>query len=527
MANKRISELPVATTLGGTELVEVVQGGVNKQADTSLFGFGVSTFEALTDGPGNFVGNALAYNRVNAGATALEYRTPADVKSDIGLANVENTALSTWAGSTNLTTLGTIVTGTWNATVIGSNYGGAGTINGILKANGSGVVSLAVAGTDYLAPSGSGASLSGVWLLASGGTLTGANNIIGTTTNTYTHTFNSLAVTVVDGAGMWMRNTTSAANGAQQISPVLTWEGNGWATTGSVPRSVIWRAHVLPVQGAAPTGQLIFSSEINAVAQSGRLTLNSDGARLVSQTNGLQIIANGGGVGGISFNGSAATSGQITMTPGSFAISTASTWNAAGNGINMSVGSSVNATSGTQNFVNFGGSFVPTSGTAAANFWNFADVVNQTGGANGQVMGLNLAPVFTACAAFTAYNYDPTTPANITGAHYGVRIVPTTAYSSFGLGTPTALVHIGAVTTARASLCINPGSTTTAPSSPVSGDVWHEGTGNRLMFRQGGTSAEVVVTSAVNSVTATLPNRTLTVLINNTTYYIHAKTTND
>ena len=37
-------------------------------------------------------------------------------KSMVGLGNVENTALSTWAGSTNITTLGTIATGTWSGT---------------------------------------------------------------------------------------------------------------------------------------------------------------------------------------------------------------------------------------------------------------------------------------------------------------------------------------------------------------------------------------------------------------------------
>lgn len=47
-------------------------------------------------------------------------------KSDVGLGSVENTALSTWAGSTNLTTLGTIGTGTWNATTIGVSKGGTG-----------------------------------------------------------------------------------------------------------------------------------------------------------------------------------------------------------------------------------------------------------------------------------------------------------------------------------------------------------------------------------------------------------------
>ncbi|MEK7101278.1 MAG: hypothetical protein AAB921_04260, partial [Patescibacteria group bacterium] len=46
---------------------------------------------------------------------------------------------------------GTFSGGTWNGAVIGSSYGGAGTVSGLLKANGSGVVSAAVAGTDYAA----------------------------------------------------------------------------------------------------------------------------------------------------------------------------------------------------------------------------------------------------------------------------------------------------------------------------------------------------------------------------------------
>lgn len=47
-------------------------------------------------------------------------------KSDVGLGNVENTALSTWTGSNKITTLGTIATGTWNGTTIGAAYGGTG-----------------------------------------------------------------------------------------------------------------------------------------------------------------------------------------------------------------------------------------------------------------------------------------------------------------------------------------------------------------------------------------------------------------
>lgn len=43
-------------------------------------------------------------------------------KSKVGLGNVENTALSTWSGSANLVTLGTITTGTWTGSVIADGY---------------------------------------------------------------------------------------------------------------------------------------------------------------------------------------------------------------------------------------------------------------------------------------------------------------------------------------------------------------------------------------------------------------------
>lgn len=44
----------------------------------------------------------------------------------VGLGNVENTALSTWAGSTNLSTLGTITAGTWQGSIIAPAYLGTG-----------------------------------------------------------------------------------------------------------------------------------------------------------------------------------------------------------------------------------------------------------------------------------------------------------------------------------------------------------------------------------------------------------------
>jgi len=58
--------------------------------------------------------------RING--TAVEGRSASEVKSDIGLGNVENTALSTWAGTTNVTTLGTISSGVWNGDDIAAGY---------------------------------------------------------------------------------------------------------------------------------------------------------------------------------------------------------------------------------------------------------------------------------------------------------------------------------------------------------------------------------------------------------------------
>lgn len=73
-------------------------------------------------------------------------------------------------------------------------------------------------------------TLDGKWALTGTSTLTGATDIVGSTSNILQHTFNSLGTTQTNGAGLWLRNTTAAAAGAQQISPGLVLEGQGWKT---------------------------------------------------------------------------------------------------------------------------------------------------------------------------------------------------------------------------------------------------------------------------------------------------------
>ena len=66
--------------------------------------------------------------------------------------NITATSNSTLTSLLALNTVGTITSGTWSGTVIGSNVGGAGAVSGLMKANGSGVVSAAISGTDFEAP---------------------------------------------------------------------------------------------------------------------------------------------------------------------------------------------------------------------------------------------------------------------------------------------------------------------------------------------------------------------------------------
>jgi hypothetical protein len=96
---------------------------------------------ANTNNPLNFIATGLG---VNAGSNFTGAVTTDISYNSIGAAPT--------IGSTSITTLGTISTGTWAANIIGANFGGAGANNGILRANGLGVVSVATAGADFQTP---------------------------------------------------------------------------------------------------------------------------------------------------------------------------------------------------------------------------------------------------------------------------------------------------------------------------------------------------------------------------------------
>ena len=116
----------------------------------------------------------------SAGTTQLTY-TPNSAtgsltltKAMVGLGNVENTALSTWTGSNNLTTLGTITTGTWNGTKIANTYlaNSAITISGTSVSLGGSITQSALRTALGL---GSNAYSSTAFLPLTGGTLSGTS----------------------------------------------------------------------------------------------------------------------------------------------------------------------------------------------------------------------------------------------------------------------------------------------------------------------------------------------------------------
>jgi len=151
-------------------------------------------------------------------------------------------------------------------------------------------------------------------------------------------------------------------------------------------------------------------------------------------------------------NGTARVQGNITQTSGSYFYNAGNSVNlrsnlAGGSGYVVDAESFNNLTGPNteQGLADFSGTYAPTSATGSPSFnalkLNFT--INQTGGANGITRGLYINPTLTAAADFRA------------------------------IEVASGITILGASTTAKASLRIPSG---TAPTSPVDGDIWYDGT---------------------------------------------------
>ncbi len=125
------------------------------------------------------------------------------------------------------------------------------------------------------------------WLVTGTTTLTGAAVIVGTSSNTIQYKFDALGVTQINGAGLWLTNTTAAAAGAQQWSPSIVWEGQGWKTNATAAsQSVKFAAYVATIQNSVtPSGNWTLASSINGSAYSAAFIVNESGQVFLGTTS--------------------------------------------------------------------------------------------------------------------------------------------------------------------------------------------------------------------------------------------------
>jgi hypothetical protein len=213
--------------------------GVKTLSDRPVLNSGLSVLMASTASSGLYF--PVFTSDPSSAAQALAHRTPSQIKSDIGLGSVENTALSSWAGSTNLTTLGTVTAGTWSATNISATKGGTGqssyavgdllyadTTTSLAKLADVATGNVLLAGGVSTAPSwgkvGLTTHVSGTLPVANGGTgdttYTNGQLLIGNSTgNTLTKATltQGTGIAITNGAGSITvaHSSTSSLNGAQ------------------------------------------------------------------------------------------------------------------------------------------------------------------------------------------------------------------------------------------------------------------------------------------------------------------------
>ena len=185
-----------------------------------------------------------------AGSTNIKGRTYAELKSDLSLNNVENTAISTFAGSSNITTVGTL---------------GSLTTTGDISGNGS---TLKVSEIDTSAGSAGSAGDKGI--------------------NAETVTFYSTTTNIVAGAVYYLGSSAWTYANAGAVSTTKGFMGvatSGNSNTGMVIRGIVYVGN----DPGGSVGDVVYLSTAN-----GRLTtdISGFGAGDVARIMGYKVGTN-------------------------------------------------------------------------------------------------------------------------------------------------------------------------------------------------------------------------------------------
>lgn len=335
--------------------------------------------------------------------------------------------------------------------------------------------------------------------------------------------------------GFVMSDSTTASSGNQMYSPSFTLEGQGWKTTATAAsQSVRFRQAVVPIQGTtAPTGNLNFDISVNGAGYSNGMVLSSSGflgigttapstkLHVLSSTRTL-IEAPSGSVSGILLQP------NTVINSGTWAIDARGTADVTNNRFLIS-----NQGLAGGNIAQF---VILNSGQVGISYGAPTAMLHLKQGTSEALKAplkfTYIAPITTTAASgaasvvtltFAAQPVIPFPPgstivvAGVTPAGYNGTFVVTgctTTTVSYTNATTGAQTVAGTITL------------TQKLATPENGAMEYDGT--NLFFTRSGTTRESIISAnAVNSVSPTAQNRTITVVIDGTTYYLSAKTTND
>ena len=236
--------------------------------------------------------------------------------STIGLGSVENTALSSWIGSSNITTLGAITTGTWTATIISAQYGGTGvnnsgktiTLAGNLITSGAFALTLTSTGiTNVTLPTtGTLATIAGTEALinktfngisinalasgftVSGGTTSKTLTVSGTSDISGTNSGDETITTIKTKLGI---TTLSGSNtGDQDLSSLLSKNG---AITAATKTKITYDINGLVTSGSDATTNDISSTTDKRYVTDSQLTLLGNLSGSNSGDNAVNTLYSG------------------------------------------------------------------------------------------------------------------------------------------------------------------------------------------------------------------------------------------
>ncbi len=400
---------------------------------------------------------ASILGRNTAGTGVPEVLSAATTKTLLSLNNVENTALSTWAGTTNITTLGTIATGTWSGTEIAATKGGTG-----LTALGTALQQLRVnaGGTalEYFTPSGGGGSGD----ILDGGNTTGAAVTIGTN-DAFPLNFETTGVTR-------MAITGGASTGGQVTITNIT------ANTNTVSDGITIQTNSTGTAAANFGGGILFQGESSTTdtQNMGRISSIWETATDASRRSGIVCSLVSGGsstltdcfsvkmVGtnnpelslGVSnpvlmrgssitpsanytIGGSSSTvtigasTGQVVLSTSNASGIVLNPYGSTNTGSKINLGNASNHanTSGTKNLVDITAGFNPSSGTGVFAALSVSGIISQTSTASGNVKGIVIEPTLTG----------------ILGTYYALEIVAnsTSAKGVYQSGSSTVNNFVG------------------------------------------------------------------------------------